>query len=106
MRMSAVRVEYIDTIVKPRPEPKLVLVENAKTRAPEKRRGGAHLRRPVKVTTDRGEELVFRSHNTAWAQLRLPPNKIMRIAIAAVHSGSATIRSEGTDYTFTFVELV
>jgi hypothetical protein len=89
----------------PRPEPKLRLVERAQTREPSKKRG-PHLRRPVKVTTDRGEELVFKSHSAAWAQLRLPPNKIIRIAIAAMHSGSATIRSEGTDYTFTFVELV
>lgn len=89
----------------PRPEPKLRLVEKAQTRAPATMRF-SHLRTPVKVTTDRGEELVFKSHKTAWAQLHLPPNQIMRIAIAAKHAGSATIRSGGTDYTFTFVELV
>jgi hypothetical protein len=87
------------------PEPKLRLVENAQTRAPSKNRFSL-LRSPVKVTTSGGEELVFTSHRTAWAQLHLPPNKIMSIAIAAKHGGSATIRSGGTDYTFMFVELV
>jgi len=88
-----------------RPEPKLRLVGDAQTRAPATRRF-SHLRSPVKVTTGDGKELVFTSHRSAWHQLRLPPNQIMRIAIAAKHAGAATIRSGGTDYTFTFVELV
>lgn len=113
MRMSAVPVEYVDFIVPSRPEPKqkakLRLVETATREHASDRISSRHT--PVKVTTSDGRELVFTSYTDAWLQLRLPNQKCLRSALAAIGAhngrpdGNATFAHGGIDYTFTFVEL-